>query len=51
MNSVKLTGVFAKVSAYTDGDVKVEYSQDWKSYFKDDFNQRNFCYRRKSCFC
>lgn len=38
MNSVKLTGAFAKVSAYTDGDVKVEYSQDWKSYFKDDFN-------------
>lgn len=38
MNSVKLTGAFAKVSAYTDGDVKVEYSQDWKSYLKDDFN-------------
>ena len=38
MNSVKLTGAFAKVSAYTNGDVKVEYSQDWKSYFKDDFN-------------
>ena len=38
MNSVKLTGAFAKVSAYTNGDVKVDYSQDWKSYFKDDFN-------------
>lgn len=38
MNSVKLTGFFAKVTAYTSGDVKVEYSQDWKSYFKDDFN-------------
>lgn len=38
MNSVKLKGAFAKVSAYTNGFVKVEYSQDWKSYFKDDFN-------------
>ena len=38
MNSVKLTGAFAKVSAYTNGDVTVEYSQDWKSYFNDDFN-------------
>lgn len=38
MNSVKLTGAFAKVSAYTNGEVKVEYSQDWKIYFKDDFN-------------
>ena len=38
MNSVKLTGAFAKVSVYTSGAVTVEYSQDWKSYFKDDFN-------------
>lgn len=38
MNNVKLKGAFAKVSAYTCGDVTVEYSQDWKSYFKDDFN-------------
>lgn len=38
MNSVKLTGAFAKVSAYTSGAVTVEYSQDWKSYFRDDFN-------------
>lgn len=38
LNHVMLKGAFAKVHAYSSGAWTVEYSQDWKSYFKDCFD-------------